>query len=90
MTEGQGRVTLWGIEVFLAVTEEGAISAAAGVYYYIRPMIYMYMRDGHPAVTVDRRAAFAVAICAIVMIALGLGPSAVMSWAQDSMLAVAQ
>ena len=29
MTEGQGRVTLWGIEVFLAVTEEGAISAAA-------------------------------------------------------------
>ena len=29
MTEGQGRVTLWGIEVFLAVAEEGAISAAA-------------------------------------------------------------
>lgn len=29
MTEGQGRVTLWGIEVFLAVTEERAISAAA-------------------------------------------------------------
>ncbi len=29
MTEGQGRVTLWGVEVFLAVTEERAISAAA-------------------------------------------------------------
>lgn len=29
MTEGQGRVTLWGIEVFLACAEEGAISAAA-------------------------------------------------------------
>ena len=29
MTEGQGRVTLWGIEVFLATAEEGAISAAA-------------------------------------------------------------
>ncbi len=29
MTEGQGRVTLWAIEVFLAVAEEGAISAAA-------------------------------------------------------------
>ena len=26
---GQGRVTLWGIEIFLAVAEEGAISAAA-------------------------------------------------------------
>ena len=29
MVEQQGRVTLWGIEVFLAVAEEGAISAAA-------------------------------------------------------------
>ena len=29
MTEPQGRVTLWGIEVFLAAAEEGAISAAA-------------------------------------------------------------
>lgn len=29
MSEGQGRVTLWGIEVFLAVTEERAMSAAA-------------------------------------------------------------
>ncbi len=29
MADQQGRVTLWGIEVFLAVAEEGAISAAA-------------------------------------------------------------
>lgn len=29
MSESQGRVTLWGIEVFLATAEEGAISAAA-------------------------------------------------------------
>ena len=29
LPEGQGRVTLWGIEIFLAVAEEGAISAAA-------------------------------------------------------------
>lgn len=29
MADAQGRVTLWGIEVFLAVAEEGAISGAA-------------------------------------------------------------
>jgi len=29
MPEAQGRVTLWGIEIFLAVAEEGSISAAA-------------------------------------------------------------
>ena len=28
MPDATGRVTLWGIEVFLAVAEEGAISAA--------------------------------------------------------------
>lgn len=29
MSDGQGRVTLWGVEVFLTVAEEGSISAAA-------------------------------------------------------------
>lgn len=29
MADAQGRVTLWGVEVFLAAAEEGAISAAA-------------------------------------------------------------
>lgn len=29
MTDNAGRVTLWGIEVFLAVAEEGSVSAAA-------------------------------------------------------------
>ena len=29
MTQSTGRVTLWGIEVFLAIAEEGSISAAA-------------------------------------------------------------
>ncbi len=29
MTDSAGRVTLWGIEVFLAVAEEGSVSAAA-------------------------------------------------------------
>lgn len=29
MTEPQGRITLWGIEVFLAAAEEGSVSAAA-------------------------------------------------------------
>ena len=66
----------------------GAISAAIGVYYYIRPMIYMYMHDGHPAVTVDRRAAFAVGICAAVMVVVGLVPSGVLDWAQESLLSV--
>jgi NADH-quinone oxidoreductase subunit N len=74
-------------ERWLAIV--GGLSAAAGVYYYIRPLIYMYMRDGHPAITVDRRASLAVALCAVVMIVLGVMPSGVMGWAQDSLMSVA-
>lgn len=67
----------------------GAVSAAVGVYYYIRPMVWMYMHEGHPAVTVDRRAAFAVALCSVVMVVLGLLPGAVLDWAQESLLSLA-
>lgn len=74
-------------EVGLAMV--GAVSAAIGVYYYIRPMIYMYMRDGHPAVTVDRRAGIALAVCSVVVLALGLLPGAVVDWAHHSVLTVA-
>jgi NADH-quinone oxidoreductase subunit N len=66
----------------------GAVSAAAGVYYYIRPMLYMYMRDGHPALHVDRRALFALGLCTAVMVALGLLPASAMDWARDSVLTV--
>jgi NADH-quinone oxidoreductase subunit N len=67
----------------------GALSAAAGVYYYIRPMLYMYMREGHPTPQIDRRALFALGLCTVAMIALGLVPSGVMDWARASVLTVA-
>jgi NADH-quinone oxidoreductase subunit N len=66
----------------------GAISAAIGVYYYIRPMIWMYMKEGHPHLALDRRAGFAVALCAVVMVVLGLMPSTIMAWAEGSLLAI--
>ena len=52
-------------------------------------MIWMYMHDGHPAVTVDRRAAFALALCSVVMVVLGLVPGTVLDWAQASLLSLA-
>ncbi len=67
----------------------GAVSAAIGVYYYIRPMVWMYMHEGRPVVAVDRRASFAVAVCAALMIVLGLVPGATLDWAQESLLSLA-
>ncbi|MFZ5475554.1 MAG: NADH-quinone oxidoreductase subunit N [Myxococcota bacterium] len=62
----------------------GAVSAAIGVYYYLRPMLYMYMRDGHPDVAEDRVARFTAVLCAALMVALGAMPGPVLEWAKAS------
>lgn len=66
----------------------GALSAAAGVYYYIRPMLYMYMREGRPTVERDRWAGAALAVCTAVMVVAGLVPSPVLDWAKASVAAI--
>ncbi len=66
----------------------GALSAAVGVYYYIRPMVYMYMREGHPAPAIDRRAVIALAICTVALLAFGLVPSPALEWARESVRTV--
>ncbi|MBM4367909.1 MAG: NADH-quinone oxidoreductase subunit N [Deltaproteobacteria bacterium] len=66
----------------------GAIGAAAGVYYYLRPMIYMYMREGHPEVATDGRARIALAVSCVAILVLGLMPGAVLAAADASVRAV--
>lgn len=73
-------------EVGLAMI--GAIGAAAGVYYYLRPMLYMYMHEGHPEVAHDGRAKLALGVSAVVLIVLGCAPASVLAWADASMRSV--
>lgn len=73
-------------EIGLAVI--GAIGAAAGVYYYLRPMIYMYMKDGEGELAVDGRARLALAVSTVVLVVFGLMPSSVLAWADASVRSV--
>jgi NADH-quinone oxidoreductase subunit N len=66
----------------------GAISAAIGVYYYLRPMLYMYMHHGTPAVTLSRSAMVGLAVAAVAIVLFGIAPSAILGWAQDSLASV--
>jgi NADH-quinone oxidoreductase subunit N len=66
----------------------GAIGAAAGVYYYLRPMVYMYMREGHPDIAVDGRARLALGLTSALLILFGLMPGPILDWANASMAAV--
>ena len=66
----------------------GAVGAAAGVYYYLRPMIYMYMREGHPEIATDGRVKLALTVSGVVLLLLGLAPGSVLAWADASMRSV--
>lgn len=66
----------------------GAIGAAAGVYYYLRPMVYMYMREGHAELATDGRARLALGLTSALLIVFGLMPTAVLEWANASMASV--
>jgi NADH-quinone oxidoreductase subunit N len=66
----------------------GAIGAAAGIYYYLRPMVYMYMREGHPELAMDGRARLALGLTSALLIIFGLLPSALLDWANASMASV--
>lgn len=66
----------------------GALAAAIGVYAYIRPMVYMYMREGHQELRSNTWVSGSLAIACIVMIGLGLMPSAVLEWAETAVRTV--
>jgi NADH-quinone oxidoreductase subunit N len=70
----------------------GALSAAAGVYYYLRPMVWMYMKEGHTEARVSPVALTALAICGFALLAFGIVPGPLLEVARvslDSLLSYA-
>lgn len=60
----------------------GALGAAAGVYYYIRPLIYMYMKEGEPGLKPSIWVNATVGIACAAMVIVGFVPSPVIDWAE--------
>ncbi len=67
----------------------GALSAGAGIYYYLRPLVVMYMHEGHEAPQPGKFAGVTVALCSVLVLILGLLPGGVLALAQESMKALA-
>lgn len=67
----------------------GAIAAAIGVYYYLRPMLYMYMREGEPSLRLDGRTGVALVLACAALLLLGVMPSGVLTWASESIRSLA-
>lgn len=63
----------------------GALSAAAGVYYYLRPMVWMYMHEGNPRVRMASPALFGLGLATVGTVVFGLYPGPLLSWASASL-----
>lgn len=69
----------------------GAFGGALGVYYYLRPIVLMYMtgdegREAAPAVNTAALGALGVAVVALLV--LGVFPGPVVDWCRDSLLSL--
>ena len=70
----------------------GALSGGIGVYYYLRPIVVMYM---HPAEEralepqLNNAALGALAVAVVGVLVLGLVPGPLVDWARDSLLSLA-
>jgi NADH-quinone oxidoreductase subunit N len=57
----------------------GLLNSVVGAYYYLRVMVYMYMRDPAPGAPIavpmkSGYVAFALLACAVLVLALGIAP----------------
>jgi NADH-quinone oxidoreductase subunit N len=67
----------------------GAVGAAAGVYYYLRPIVVMYFHEGDAALDRDLRSEVALALAVAGTLVFGLLPSGVLAWAEASVRSLA-
>ena len=79
-----------GGHVGLAVV--GAIGGAVGVYYYLRPIVLMYMRpadDNAVQPALNSPALGALAAASVALIVFGVWPGPLIDWARASLLSIA-
>jgi NADH-quinone oxidoreductase subunit N len=68
------------------------LNSAVSVYYYLRPVVYMYMLPAPAVIQAPRppRTAFSLALCAsaAVVMVLGIVPRSALEFAERSILSL--
>ncbi len=69
----------------------GAIGGAAGVYYYLRPIVHMYMKPaaGAPRLALNTPALGALAVASAVVLVFGIYPAPLIDWCREALLSLA-
>ena len=77
---------------YIVLAVLGVLNSAVSIYYYLRPVVYMYMLPAKGAIPVPRppRTAFSLALClsAAAVLVLGLAPRSVLAFAERSILSL--
>lgn len=73
---------------FIGLTIIAVLASVAGVYYYLRVLVFMYMkpatREIRPLET--NAAKYAIVACAVLTLYLGILPDRVLGWAQEAIV----
>jgi NADH-quinone oxidoreductase subunit N len=75
---------------FVVLAIIGALSGAVGVYYYLRPIIAMYMKEpeGASVIVVSRAANLVVGLACAVIVVFGLLPELIMPMCREGIAAL--
>ncbi len=73
---------------FIGLAILGVLSSVAGVYYYLRVLVYMYMRPATRELRPlpSNGAKYALAACAILTLYLGIMPGRVLGWSREAIV----
>jgi len=77
-------VTLEGGYVWLAII--GVLTSLVSAYYYLRVVVYMYMRDGEPQVNRDRWLYVVASASAIGLVVFGIFSQPLFTWVSQALM----
>ena len=71
---------------FIGLALIGVLTSLVSAYYYLRVVVYMYMRDGEPQVTSKRLVDWTAGVAAIATVVLGIFSAPLFNWASQAVL----
>jgi NADH-quinone oxidoreductase subunit N len=92
-----GKLYLWAATVeagYVVLVVISVIMSAVSLYYYFRIVVQMYLKDDReegatPADMMrDRWTEWAIAVCAVLTLVIGIWPAPVVAWAKGGLIAL--
>ncbi|QDG49197.1 NADH-quinone oxidoreductase subunit N [Persicimonas caeni] len=73
---------------FIGLAILAVLTSVAGVYYYLRVLVHMYMKKATREIrpVANNGAKWAIAICAVLTLYLGILPGQVLGWAREAIV----